>query len=135
MKKTAGSVAGTHVIVLDGGPPQWDGTVTAVSSTATGTLERWDKTADLAYVWEPTTEEREVEVDRETRAGNVREKRAALVYRAVGYREDIVAEQDRTEEKEGRTVRGEDVPQAAPDGQLQIADTGAGEDAGRRSVL
>ncbi len=119
MRKTAGSVAGTRIIVLDGGPPEWDGEVTAVSATATGTLERTCHTADLSYVWTPTTEEREVEVDRETKAGNVRETRSALVYRALGYRCDI----DQTHTPEGRPLRIEDMPQADPEGQLQIADS------------
>ena len=121
MKKTAGSVSGTRIVVLDGGPPEWDGEVTAVVASASGTLERWDHVADAAYVWEPTASEREVEVDRETRAGKVREKREALVYRALGYRDDIISQRPASEE--GRQLRIEGVQETAPDPAEEDADS------------
>ena len=85
---SAGSVSGTVYVVLVGGPPEWDGTVTAVSRTSGALLERWCHTSDLAYLWKRTGLEQEVEVESERRSGTVLIKKDALVYEAIGYRED-----------------------------------------------
>lgn len=114
------AVPDTHLVVLRGGPPEWDGVVARVCDVP-GTLERWDHTADAALVWEPTAEFAQVEVDRERRADTVSETKAAKVYRCVGYREDML--EARPEGEAGQDVRTADMPQAAPDGQLQVTDS------------
>lgn len=113
-------VPDTHLVVLRGGPPEWDGTVAKVCDVP-GQLERWCHGSGLAYVWGPTEETAQVEVDREVRAGTVRETKVAVVYRALGYRCDIPHPQTST--PEGRPVRTEDVPQAVADGQLEVTDS------------
>jgi len=80
--------AGTMLVVLEGGPPEWDGKHTAISKTGGGEMERWCHTADAAYVWRRTERTREVEVEHERRSGIVRLMEEATIYEAVGYRED-----------------------------------------------
>jgi hypothetical protein len=113
-------VPDTHLVVLRGGPPEWAEHVAKVCDVP-GTLERWDHAADAALVWEPTDETAQVEVDRERKGDTVRETKTAQVFRCVGYREDML--EARPEGEAGQDVRVADMPQAAPDGQLQVTDS------------
>ena len=80
---------GTRLIIFRGGPPEWDGVVAAVSESGRGDAERWDNTADLALVYRETSGVEAVEVDRARRSGRVRERKDAVVYGFVGYRDEI----------------------------------------------
>lgn len=96
-------VPGLKLVVLRGGPPEWDGTVARVCDVDNPHgLERWDHIGDLALVWFPTGDEADVEVDRETKAGMVKETKRAQVYACAGYREDVGREG--TAHTEGREV-------------------------------
>lgn len=87
MKPTPGSVAGTKIVLLRGGPPEWDGEVAGVSKTGGGKLERWDHTADLPLVFVATEETEPVQIERHRKGGTVIEEKKAQVYECVGYRD------------------------------------------------
>jgi hypothetical protein len=88
-KPTPGSAPGTKVVVLEGGPPEWAGTIAGIAKTCER-LERWDHTADLALVWEPTGDVREVEIEHEYNTGKAVKKHTAEVWRCCGYRVDTL---------------------------------------------
>lgn len=88
-KPTPGSAPGTKVIVLEGGPPDWDGRVEGISKTSTGQVERWDQVADAILVYLQTDRTKEVPITHERRNGPVVELKAAEVYAFAGYKEEL----------------------------------------------
>lgn len=88
MRPTPGSVAGTKVVVLVGGPPEYDGDVCGLSKTGSGRAERWDHTADSPVVYAETDDTIPVRIIHERRGGPKPEIHDAQVYRYQGYRED-----------------------------------------------
>jgi hypothetical protein len=85
---TPGSVTGTKVVLLHGGPPEWDGYVTGILKSASGTLERWDHTADAACMYVQTDEFRDVSIEHLKRNGPVTEIKPAEVWIFAGYKEE-----------------------------------------------
>jgi hypothetical protein len=78
------SVPGTILVVLRGGPAEWDGRVCSVVREGGGVLERWDHVAGRRAVWVRTEDWDTVPVIRERRGGNVVERKSAAVYTYVG---------------------------------------------------
>lgn len=77
----------TKLVVFEGGPPEWDGHVTSILAIA-GAAERWCHTSDKPILYLKTDETREVEVETEKRSGKKTEKKTAIVYRYLGYRDE-----------------------------------------------
>lgn len=119
--------------MLRGGPPEWEGVVARVCDVEAGpalqpTLERTCHVSGLSYVWTPTDAVEDVEVDREVKAGTVRETKTAQVYAAVGYREDIISEGSTS--AEGRQVLAPRLWEDEADGDQEDADPELGGGSG-----
>ena len=86
-KISKGEVTGTKMIVLWGGPPEWDGHITAIIDAGTK-LERWDHVADAPVLYVSTGQAADVKITKERRAGKKVEEKVAEVFKFAGYREE-----------------------------------------------
>lgn len=80
---------GTKIVVFEGGPPQWAGTVTYIAKTGGGRAERLCEVSHAHVVYAQTERTKEVEIERERRSGTVVELKTAEVYEFIGYKEDV----------------------------------------------
>lgn len=88
LKPTPGTVTGTKIIVFQGGPPGWEGSVDACLKTCES-VERWDYVADSAIVFRRTGCTEDVPIVREKRTGQVTEMKVAEVFAFAGYKDEL----------------------------------------------
>lgn len=88
MKPTPGSITGTKIIQMQGGPPEWDGEVAGILKTAEGPMERWDHTADLAILYVKTDAYTTITLDHERKGGTVQQEHKVEVWTYAGYKEE-----------------------------------------------
>ena len=89
MKPTPGSVTGTKIIVLRGGPPQWDGQIEGVSKTGSGRAQRWCHVSGMTIIYGATDRTEKVVITHERRNGPVDKEHSAQVYEYLGYIDEV----------------------------------------------
>ncbi len=88
LKPTPGTITGTKIILLRGGPPEWDGEITGISKGAGTELQRLDHTARLHLRYRRTEELQTVEIPRHQRGGTVLQSKQAEVWECLGYTDE-----------------------------------------------
>lgn len=88
MRGTPGSVSGTKIVLLEGGPPGVADRVEGILKTCTGRLERMCPASGEVIVYAQTDRTAEVEVEHRRRDGVVLQEKTAEVWEYVGYKED-----------------------------------------------